>query len=197
MGNPALQIVQSIQRMACTGCGAEANVSCNCGKPYVPKSERAAEAIKANPEKSDRAIAAELGVSPMTVNRARATVPDVTVDERIGLDGKTRRVPEKKPEAEPEIDNDNHNDADDPDAEVADSEVVKTNLLDTVSEQLAMASAYKKVLKRSFFDFETRGKIIGEIDKLIGRWKSARRVVLNMRDPIPPTDEGRSMSGVV
>jgi hypothetical protein len=29
----------------------------------------------------------------MTVNRARATVPDVTVDERIGLDGKTRRMP--------------------------------------------------------------------------------------------------------
>jgi hypothetical protein len=102
MGNPAIQIVHSIQRIVCTGCGAEANASCNCGKPYVPKAARAADAVRANPEKSDRAIAAEIGVSPMTVNRARATVPDVTVDERIGLDGKTRRVPEKKPGPEAE-----------------------------------------------------------------------------------------------
>jgi hypothetical protein len=29
----------------------------------------------------------------MTVNRARATVSDVTVKERTGLDGKTRRMP--------------------------------------------------------------------------------------------------------
>ena len=67
------------------------------------KSVRAAEAVMANPEKSDRAIAADIGVSPMTVNRARSTVPDVTV-ERTGLDGKTRKMrkaPEKKPEPDP------------------------------------------------------------------------------------------------
>lgn len=29
-----LQIVHSIQRMACTKCGAEANASCNCGEAY-------------------------------------------------------------------------------------------------------------------------------------------------------------------
>jgi hypothetical protein len=93
MYSAVTSIKLSIQRMVCTGCGAEANASCNCGKPYVPKAARAAQAVKANPEKSDRAIAEEIGVSPMTVNRARATVPDVTVDERIGLDGKTRRMP--------------------------------------------------------------------------------------------------------
>ena len=54
----------SIQRMVCTSCGAEANASCNCGVSYIPKALRAAEAVKANPEKSDRAIAADIGVAP-------------------------------------------------------------------------------------------------------------------------------------
>jgi hypothetical protein len=31
---PQLQLVHSIQRLACTKCGAEANASCNCGVPY-------------------------------------------------------------------------------------------------------------------------------------------------------------------
>jgi hypothetical protein len=89
-------IKMSIQRMACVSCGAEANASCNCGVNYQPKSIRATEAVRANPGKSDRAIAAEIGVSPMTVNRVRATVPDVTVDKRVGLDGKTRRAAKPK-----------------------------------------------------------------------------------------------------
>ena len=42
----------SIQRIVCTGCGAEANASCNCGKAYVPKAVRAAEAVAENPQKS-------------------------------------------------------------------------------------------------------------------------------------------------
>lgn len=51
-------------------------------------------AIEASPEKSDRAIAAELGVSPMTVGRVRSTVTSGTVAKRIGLDGKTRSLPQ-------------------------------------------------------------------------------------------------------
>jgi hypothetical protein len=86
-------IQMAVQQLSCTGCGAEANASCNCGKPYVPKKQRAAEAIAANPQKSDRAIAADLGVSPMTVGRARAGVTDVTPDEREGRDGKIYRLP--------------------------------------------------------------------------------------------------------
>jgi hypothetical protein len=88
----------SIRRMVCTRCGAEANASCNCGVTYQPKAVRAAEAIKANPGKSDRAIAAEVGVGHATVSRARkeATVSDETVQERTGLDGKKRKVPERK-----------------------------------------------------------------------------------------------------
>lgn len=97
---------RAIVRLSCSECGAEANASCDCHKPYVPAAAKAAAAIKANPEKSDRAIAKEIGVSPMTVNRARPTVTDDTV-ERVGLDGKTRKMPQRAPRGfynEPEPD---------------------------------------------------------------------------------------------
>jgi hypothetical protein len=86
--------------MACSACGVTMDAACDCGAPYMPVAQRAAEAIKANPTKSDRAIAKELGVSHMSVKRARETVTDVTVDEpqpRVGLDGKSRRMPVKPP----------------------------------------------------------------------------------------------------
>jgi predicted amidophosphoribosyltransferase len=78
----------SVQQMVCTGCGAEANASCNCGKPYVPKKQRAAEAIAANPQKSNRAIAEEIGVAEGTVRAARATGAQDYAPEREGRDGK-------------------------------------------------------------------------------------------------------------
>jgi hypothetical protein len=93
-------IRMSVQRMVCTDCGAETNASCNCGVSYVPKAIRAAEAIRAHPEKSNRMIAEETGLSEPTIRRARQTASDDAVEEiRIGLDGKTRRVPQR-PESE-------------------------------------------------------------------------------------------------
>lgn len=82
---------RAISRLECSSCGAEANASCDCGKPYVPAKARAAEAIKANPEKSDRAIAADLGIGNATVSRARreSGVSDDTPEVRIGQDGKS------------------------------------------------------------------------------------------------------------
>lgn len=84
----------------CSACGVDAG--CNCGAPLMSKAQRAREAIEVDPHKSDRAIAEEIGVSPMTVNRARSTVTDVTVDDepRIGLDGKQRRMPVRRPDDE-------------------------------------------------------------------------------------------------
>ena len=80
----------------CTRCGAEANASCNCGVDYKPKSVRAAEAIKLDPGKSDRAIAAEIGVSDMTVGRARKSgATSVAPEKRTGKDGKN--YPAAKP----------------------------------------------------------------------------------------------------
>jgi transposase len=58
----------------------------------VPK-EIAKEAIKANPEKSNRTIAKETGTSLDTVNRARNELGERgRSPERIGQDGKTYRV---------------------------------------------------------------------------------------------------------
>lgn len=83
-------ISMAVQRMVCTGCGSEANASCNCGVSYVAKSLRAAEAIKANPQKSDRAIAAYIGVSHETVSKARREAPvNELTPEREGRDGKS------------------------------------------------------------------------------------------------------------
>lgn len=93
---PVYELRRAIVRLECSACGAEANASCDCHKPYVPASARAAKAVAENPDKSDRAIAAEIGVSPMTVNRARPTVTDDTV-ERVGLDGKVRKLPRRTP----------------------------------------------------------------------------------------------------
>jgi hypothetical protein len=90
----ATVIEMAVQQMVCTACGSEANASCNCGKPYVPKRQRAAEAIVANPQKSDRAIAADIGVDHKTVGAARRELTgEHSPVEREGLDGKVRRLP--------------------------------------------------------------------------------------------------------
>ena len=101
----ATVIKLSIQRMVCTGCGAEANASCNCGKPYVPKAVRAAEALKENPEKSDRAIAADIGVAPNTVKTARdqlRSTAQLGDGPRVGQDGRVRQARKEVSAAERE-----------------------------------------------------------------------------------------------
>jgi hypothetical protein len=92
----ATVIQMSIARLACTACGAEANASCNCGQPYMPAKQRAKEAIEANPQKSNRAIADEIGVDHKTVGAARG---EYSPPEVIGRDGKT--YPATKPKRNP------------------------------------------------------------------------------------------------
>lgn len=84
----------------CSACGIDAG--CNCGAPLMSKAQRAAEAIAADPRKSDRAIAEEIGVGSNTVRRARQTAPDGAVDNepRVGRDGKERRMPIRHEEDE-------------------------------------------------------------------------------------------------
>jgi hypothetical protein len=95
----ALHRRPSSVRLQCSACGAEANAACDCGAPYVSAASRAADALAKDPDKSDRAIADEIGVSNQTVKRARAktTVTHVTVRKRKGKDGKTRKLP-RRPE---------------------------------------------------------------------------------------------------
>jgi hypothetical protein len=61
--------------------------SCNCGAPVVPAFKRAEDAIKANPEKSNRQIAEETGVGKDTVRRARNSGgAHAPTDERPTID---------------------------------------------------------------------------------------------------------------
>lgn len=87
----------SLAQLTCVKCGAETDAACNCGVEYKPAAARAAEAIAANPEKSNRAIAADIGVSEPTVRRARkSTASPDAVAKRIGKDGKVRKLPAVK-----------------------------------------------------------------------------------------------------
>jgi hypothetical protein len=88
-----------VAKLRCEGCGTLADAACGCGLPYVPASKRAEDAIAANPQKSNRAIADEVGVSEPTVRRARKpTASHDAVAKRVGKDGKARKVPAAKVE---------------------------------------------------------------------------------------------------
>jgi hypothetical protein len=91
-------VIKMPARLECSKCGAATDAACDCGEPYVPAGARAAKAVAENPQKSDRAIAAETGVSHHTVAKARrSTGKQLPVDARLGLDGKVRRLPVAKP----------------------------------------------------------------------------------------------------
>lgn len=87
-----------VARLECSRCGAEVDAACTCGAPYVPAGARAAVAVAANPGKSDRAIADEIGVGKDTVRRARSTGACAPVEKRTGKDGKARKPPGRAPE---------------------------------------------------------------------------------------------------
>ena len=72
--------------LQCTKCGAGTICPCGCGAPYLVERrdwtasgtalERATAAVTADPTKSNRAIAKEIGVSDQTVRRARRQLED-------------------------------------------------------------------------------------------------------------------------
>ena len=77
--------------LRCTACGVEASASCSCGVAYEPASAVAARALKANPTRSNRAIAEMVGVHPSTVDVIRkSTAGFPAVEKTIGRDGKER-----------------------------------------------------------------------------------------------------------
>src|SRR6266550_529556 len=81
----------------CSACGISASTACACGAPYVSAGKIAARAVAEHPEKSDRAIADELGIDHKTVGRARrkSTGDNAPVGKRVGKDGKARKLPKK------------------------------------------------------------------------------------------------------
>jgi hypothetical protein len=108
---------QRATQLQCSSCGAVADGACDCGAPYVPVKDRADEKIKANPEMSNRAIAAELGVGLESVRKARIRagdhqgspagdiqrdgMSDAAIGRRIGKDGKSYPAQPRKPKKEP------------------------------------------------------------------------------------------------
>ena len=97
MRDNVVQIRQIGQEIACVECGAVTHSACECGAAYMPAGARAAEAVAATPHRSNRAIAADLGVSEGTVRTARqSTAQGYAVDRRVGLDGKARRLPQRE-----------------------------------------------------------------------------------------------------
>jgi len=79
-------------KLFCSKCGAVANATCDCEVSYIAARVYAERAIVAHPEKSNRAIAEETGISHETIRQVReATGNNLAV--RIGRDGKVRRVP--------------------------------------------------------------------------------------------------------
>jgi hypothetical protein len=96
-----------VSTLVCPSCGVDA--ACDCGMAPI---DRAEYAVLKNPEKSSRAIAAEIGVGRKTVDRARAkaTGPRGPVEKRVGLDGKIRRMP--KPKVDDDGDDDDELDED-------------------------------------------------------------------------------------
>jgi hypothetical protein len=90
-----------MRKVECVACGAEADATfhptCNCNAGFRSKKQMAAEAIEQHPNKSNRAIAAEIGADEKTVRKARAdqSAPEPTV---TGRDGKT--YPSTRPKYE-------------------------------------------------------------------------------------------------
>ena len=161
-------------RIVCSKCHAAGDAPCNCGAPftYMRAGEIAAAAVARSPEKSDRAIAAEIGVSHPTVAKAReATGNNLPVEKRTGIDGKARSLPQRSAD-----DDDEH---DDDDCGMAPPEEIRSNVLDTLERHKAVARGWRRVIKNPLFvmPYEMRGEISGAIDALMKTWTSAKRAL--------------------
>jgi len=128
------------------------------------KRELIAELVKAQPEKSDRAIAEQAKTDHKKVGRVRkaqeATGAIAPVEKRTGKDGKARKQPEKKVEpltAKSEF--------------VASPEIVARNLRDWIAQHYATAETTRKVVKASHLEDEMRKEIARSIERLIRKWK--------------------------
>jgi hypothetical protein len=94
---------RSTAQLSCSACGACSDAACDCGAPYLPAGDIAARAIKANPKRSDRSIAEEVGVNQKTVGASRRELgEEYSSPERIGRDGKSYSVRQRVTE-DPDI----------------------------------------------------------------------------------------------
>jgi hypothetical protein len=83
-------------QLVCSQCGAAGAGSCCCGAAYGPAGQHATEVVAANPDKSDRAIAADIGVNKDTVRRARTGANAPVANQAIGRPRKSSGKPRKR-----------------------------------------------------------------------------------------------------
>jgi hypothetical protein len=123
------------RRMQCSSCGAEAEASCDCGVPYLPAGDRAAKAVAANPEMSNRAIAAQIGVSDKTVASARRQGAEYSAPAKhTGRDGKS--YPARATIVEPV--------EEEPEDEMTDEESWQLSLGTSAGEAVALRASWRK-----------------------------------------------------
>jgi hypothetical protein len=89
---------QAPNRLKCSECGVEIDAGCNCGALYVPAAKRVADYDKANPGRSTRQAAADLGVSQPTVVKARKSGDNQLSPATVtGRDGKRYSIRKRTP----------------------------------------------------------------------------------------------------
>jgi len=92
------------KKLRCSKCGITIDAGCACDVAYVPAGEIVKEAIKLNPNLSNREIARNIGTSYETVRRERRKSVDTNVSTeqtRVGKDGKSYKA-HKMPVLDPE-----------------------------------------------------------------------------------------------
>lgn len=69
----------------------------------------------------------------------------------------------------------------DDESQIESPQVIKENLLDTVSRHSAWAVAFRRFFKLSSFDEETEKEISSAIDQLISKWRAAQAALTRKR----------------
>ncbi|HEX8837465.1 MAG TPA: hypothetical protein VF748_11055 [Candidatus Acidoferrum sp.] len=151
-------------KFECSACGMPAG--CDCGAKLVPAGTRAAAAVAANPEKSDRAIAADIGVSQPTVSRARKKTTDtsVSVERRTGRDGRTRRQPSLRRRIAGDA------------AEAIDRRVRFVNYANSCIRNAQNGAGLIYAMPEELTD-----EIMGKVDEVIGAWQELKADLLKRK----------------
>jgi hypothetical protein len=136
------------------------------------KRDLIAKLLKADPEKSDRAIGRMIKADKNTVasvrakEEARGEIHHVTTRK----DTKGRKQPAKKVYRQSTKAECRHSEPED--QYVVDPATMRTNVLHTIDRHRAGAKALRKIFKLSRFTDETRDEIIAAIHQLMSTWKS-------------------------
>jgi hypothetical protein len=160
------EIIETVVRYECPKCGN----NCRCGVPYVPKTARAAEAIRAHPEKSNRAIADEIGADEKTVRKARA---DQSAPAAVtGRDGK--QYPARAPRQER-----------------SDEDVKRGEFVFVVETSAESAKECVDFLNANKFTRGSLPKMMRAVEKIIAKWQGVLDILRTAGPSATPAEMER------